>query len=380
MIELLSPKNTIASAELPNLAQGGVSSSKALNKIHENIRTDLLNLDLETQDLLEDVTDMVNIASQQAAALAVAYQTLSDEITAVTTALATGAVPRTRLTMFTPVLTSDYATTVNINRKFGQATLPIAGEIDWLSTRDMEGNTYIPDQTNLRVCVVDSESAYQNLESYQFWEVEGYRNAFDKSDGSVWYYNVPRLESGDTYLAVHIDVPMDLLLGLSANALELCTFPLLAHDLVDVTLVLNNGNNVALDFSEYAVPGYDTVTGNILNFGNIRFFFQPSQIRAVKLLIKVNAGFDFVGFSDISLKTVHFLKSGVLSLDISPYVTYMASVGMTKATPSLVGDIQSYLATLSPSTASNMYRVVYNLTQLAAGLTPVISAVDVAWS
>ena len=377
MIELLSAKNTIATAETPNLAQGGVSSSTALNKIHGNIRSDLMNMDLDTQTLLEDVTEIVSIASQQAAALSVAYGILSAELTSITTALATGSDPRTRLTMFAPVFTSDQVTTATVNRKFGQATLPIAGETDWFSTKDMEGNIYIPDQTNLRIALVDSEADYLNLESFQYWEVEGYRNAFDKSDGSVWYYEPP---TNTQYVAIWIDAPTDLLLCVSANALELCPFPLLAHDLVDVTLVLNNGNTSSLDLADYSNPGYDSSSGNILSFGNTRFFFPPAQVRAVKLLVKLNAGYDYIGFTDIALKTVHFAKSGILSMDLLRYVSYQAGQGKSRAVPTLVGDIQSYLSTLSPTSASDLTKIVYNLTQLAAGLTPVITAVDIAWT
>lgn len=376
MIDLQSAKNTIASADTPNLAQGGVSSSTALNKIHGNIRSDLMSLDLDTKELLEDITDLVTVASQQAAALSIAYNTLSSDIANMASILVSGSPHQTRVTMFDPTFTADQVTTVSVNRKFGQATLPIAGETNWFSTKDMEGNTYIPDQTNLRVCFVESLESYQDLQEYQYWNVENYQAAFDQNEGSVWYQDT----LGSTYIAIRLDVPVNLITGLSANALELCPFPVLAHDLVDITLLLNNGTTSTLDLSEYSTPGYDSVSSTIKSFGNLRFFFAPAQVQAITLLIKLNAGYNFVGFTDVSLKTLHFDKSGILSLDLSEYADYLYSINMSKTTAALVGDNQTYLTDLALASTSDFYTIVYNITQLAAGLTPVITAVDILWN
>lgn len=374
-MNLRSVGNVLDTSELEKFAYGGRSSSALLNRLMDATKGDLESLANNAESIKEAVAVMLALATAQATAIGASVASLTTKIDDLKTQMATQVVRTVRLDMFIPSLITEgeQATTANINRKFGQATLPIVGETDWLVKKDLDNNLWVPDATKLYYATSDTQAVYEKSENSMIQAVEA-TSAFDKNIGTMWAQDV----DGQLYASVFVKAPVEMLVGGYANTLEICPFPLMAHDLLDVTLVAQDGRQQKLTIWP-STPGYVTESGDpiVNNFGNIRFFFPPTMVYGVKLLIRIAADQSYWGFTDIALKTTKFDTTGRLSFNINQYSTANKPTFCNIAAE-LVGNDPNYLSTLTKTISDTCVQV--DLEQQASGMTPVVTAADVTWT
>lgn len=377
-MRIQSVGNVLETAEIDNFAYGGKSSSKTLNRMAKTIKTDLEATADTAQYIKASVIELLALMSSQAAAIGVCANELATQLAGLKAEAATGYPKTVRLDMYMPSVITDtgdaQVTTATVNKKFGQATLPVVGESDWLVAKDMDNNLWVPEQTKLLYSTSDTVDVFLLSETAMI-PAEEASGAFDHDAGSAWVEEV----DGQAYASVFVRAPVEVLVGGYANTLEICPFPLFAHDLISAEIVTQEGIRKALTFDS-SIPGYTTESGTpvINNFGNLRFFFSPTSAYGIKLLIRLSQDHTYWGFTDIALKTTKFDTTGRLSFSIGQYTPVNAAAGYSSISAELVGSDPEYLATLTKTISSTCVQV--DLAQQASGMTPVISAADVSWT
>lgn len=361
MDNILSARNLLDSASNPRIAYGGQSSSTALNQINENVRNDLLALDSSVTDLELELAKNAALLSCQSSALAnVLARTQAD--------LATlkASLDHVPIDVYDPSYIQASTTTADVDVRFGQVTLAIAGSSDWLVATDMEGNTWIPARTALRYAANSGA-----IPAEGDWILdEQFVLALDGDPGTMW---VESRSSTDIW--VDIEIPTDVMTNGYANTLILRPFPVFCHDLVDITITSQSGGvqTLTADSLSY-LPGYTAGSPSLIKaLADARIFFPPTQVATIRLHLKAGA-FPYWGFSEIALKTTNFQATSNLVFDLNRLNTQNRS-----GTPTLTlkGMDASYLAKIPAS--RNGLVITYGLTQQAYGLSPVITALDVEW-
>lgn len=384
-MELQSATNVIATKDIENLAYGGKSSSATLNKIHNAIKTDITSLASDAEDVRTSVNRLVALVTSQSSSISAAILALQEDLAYVSAQAATASdgVHSLRFDMFmAPLVTDgDYTTTCTVSRKYGQATLPVVGESNWLSVEDLDGNIWVPDQTKLYFMYGDDLAVLNNVSEESLWLAEDTSGAFDQEAGTLWVEET----NGSSYATIYIEAPLSVLVGGYSNCLELDPFPILTHDLMSIQIISTNGDRYSVVFGDY-LPGYVDEGGDVYsisNFGNTRIFFPPAQVAGIRLSLRLDTEQDYFGFTGIALKTVKFDNSGKLTINIAQYST--SNWAYPTITTEIKGEDESYLNSLtttviSDEATSSSTGVSVDMVQQASGYSPVISAIDVAWN
>lgn len=360
MADITTAKNILASATNPTIAYGGQSSSTALNQINSNLRSDLLALDSDIAAAELELARNRALMSCQSSAFGAALSHLASDLDYIRANMGS----KVRVDLYDGRYVDNTATTASIDNVFGQATLAVSGQSDWLVARDLENNVWIPKNTKIRyACNNDGHIPDDTLD---YSEDEQFTYALDGDPGTMWVQ-----EKTDSHIFLDIQVPIETTTNTMANTLILRPFPVFCHDLVSIDIISQSGNvqTIGVDRLKY-LPGYNGTT--VSTIADTRIFFPPTQVARVR--VHMQAGnFPYWGFSEIALKTTTFQATNSLVFDLNPLKgSYTQSPKLT-----LHGSDDIALAKIIPSIDN--FKATYSLAQQADGYTPVITAVDVEW-
>lgn len=372
MDRVQTARSLLDSAGNPRITFGGQSSSSALNVINENLRSDLLALDSDIASAAQELARNRALMACQSGAFGTAISQLAASLDYIKTNLT----DKVRVDLYDNRYVDTANTTAAVDTTFGQATLGITGQSDWLVATDLEGNTWIPKSTRIRYASnsdghVPNPNAASGATVDEFMENEQFVYCLDGDPGTMWVQ-----ERTHDHVWIDIQVPTDTVTNVFANTLILRPFPAFCHDLVSVDIISQSGNVMSLTADQLKyLPGYnETASPHVISsIADVRIFFPPTQVARVRLHVKPG-NHAYWGFSAIELKTTNFQATSRLVFDLNPI-----NNGRFTNTPSLLlrGNDEPYLTKVLPSISN--FKATYNLSQPAAGYTPIITAVDVSW-
>lgn len=324
------------------ISYGGKSSSDILNNINSNFINDLISISSDIKDL-EDQHDKLSSACAYSSSAIAAEQTrLISSISLLRDMLVENG------TLYLDMYDTGYLSgDCGIDPSFGQVTLPITGEYDWLVSR-----TGVP----LRGAAISySLNSDGHIPAKNEYTAVSDTSAIDSTPGTLWY-----TQTQYTDAFIRVDSPGAQVASSLANAVIIKPFPPLMNDLVSVDIVSQTGSTYSADLS--IIPGYSNVSGHVERFADTRIFFPGTAVSYIIIHLKTPLG--IFGFSDIALKTYTFKSIGNLIIDPRSISNSKAVTGVT-----LNGDTYGTSVNIEDT-------ITVNISQYAAGTTPlIISAV-----
>lgn len=341
---LQSAKNLVEAPHVDVFKAGGPSSSELLNRLRDSLITDVV-AQHERQDNLDAKISMANeIFNVALSALSTRFQSLSARLP-----------DRPSGAWLIDFFTNDFIHSTNtaaIDTIYGQATLPILSQTEKLVIIDTQGEVAVP-----KAAQVHYSYKSTTPDETDWLTDDNSIYALDQKNDTAWWRN--RASSGAVW--IRVQVPANLNANKNANAILLHPYPPLSFDLHSVEYKNPAGVWTGADLSY--LEGWDG--SKVAWFGNIRIFISPSQI--TELRIKV-ASANYWGFSKLSLKQIEFSPQATLVVNSVSYDPPSISRVNLQGKDS---DALSYLAS-----TVNGFVISAALTQLSAGSSPIISAVE----
>ncbi|MFQ3579593.1 MAG: hypothetical protein SNJ71_05575 [Bacteroidales bacterium] len=355
-------KSLLETSKNPTITYGGKSSSSALNSINENVKEDIQNLDIAVKSLQDKVIQNRALIIEQSSALANYAAGLKN-------ILKTIKETNSNWTVIDFYNSEDYIDTNNtcsINKKYGQATLSILSEVDWLISKDLENNVLIPLGTTLEYAT----GSNLNTRPSEFMINNDYEYALDNTYGTMWITDVTE----NDIFWVKCSVPVNSVTSGFANCIEISPFPLLQHTLQKVEIITQTGTTITLNASDLSYqPGYNINNNSIENIADIRIFFQPAKVKEVYL--KFKCGGNLFGLSNIAIKTVTFSAASNLILNINKLWSDILDLTINTPVMKLHGKDSTELNKI-PYTLSGS-KVTYGLSQQQSMMSPVITMLEI---
>lgn len=341
-------KSALNSVETPNvdiIVAGGPSSSELLNNLRSSIIEDVIELDHRTTANAQSVVMANTVFNGQLTAIASEYQALLNRL------------PTTSGRWMADMYTTDFIATQNsalINTTYGQATLPILSAQEKLVGQDSAGKVWIPKTAQVNYSY--STGTPQETD----WLVDDNSvNALDQRTDTAWWNS--RSTSGTVWVRVRL--PANLNSNKLANAIILHPYPVLSFNLVSVEYKNPAGIFTSADLSY--LTGYDTVSTQVKNVGNIRMFIPQSQVTEIRIKLSTT---QLWGFTKLSVQQIEFSPTATLIVDFTNYNPPSLS------TINVFGKDQNTLSFLT--TAINGLTASVALTQNTQNTSPVITQIE----
>ena len=350
-------RNLVESTDNPILKRGAPSDSDTLNRINQNILSDIVGLSsrLEQVERNQQLLSIYN--SQQAVGIQALVSNLQTLIPAAPAGR--GVADFYSTDFIAPENTS------NIDYTYGQATLPILSTQSKMSSTDAQGTVWIPEDSRLRYCYSNTYTANVIPDDDQFVSsVEDYLGIGNQPEtfwlgGSV---------SAPTYLFIKGILPQTLNTNRLANTIQFSPVPSFSSQLVNAYYRTTDNNWSSIDLS-YLVGFTTSTTPNQVSFlGPTKIHFDPQEITQVCIVLKVS---QFWGIQNFSVDLVEYGSTANLVLEMSSYSpTTIKSIILSGKNPAV---LNRYTTSISGS------KVTIALSQVQAYSSPIISACDIRW-
>lgn len=370
-IEFITSKLVLETADLPTIKHGGRSSSETLNKVNQAVRADLQAIVSRLDELDDNIALTSQLMVVQSAALQAQASTLATSISGAIAALTDR--KQAVVDMYTNTNIAA-ATDADVNTIYGQATLGIRNSSDKLVSVDVEGNVWIPESSKVTYLYAADIATAPDTRN-QFLLSDNYRHALDKRDDTAWALTrTSQVAQAKPYIWVYIQVPIESLTDAYSNTIVIHPFPTFVHDLKGVSCQDYEGTWHDVDLSYQ--PGYDASTGTVKTFGNARFFFEPTYVAAVRILIAADQSHLTWGFTALELKMTDFMPSSTLRIDLTSQIVAGSSISTVDTL--LHGKDPGELSQIPPIISNRTF--TYDLTQQLSGVTQVITYMETKWT
>lgn len=284
-----SPQFEIDSIETPSIRAGGPSNSNILNRYFRSLQEDLVRLGGELSSLQIQQKYLTETLLAQAAAYSVPWAIA----TVMTSAMAiTGNIiwidgHSTDFLVGTAGVDFDHKT------KYGQWTLPIRSEFDLLFTHDIYGEPWVSSEASLRYLEAATDGSIEDIDM-----VSAINATSLLSNLGVWLN-----PEGEEYKWIQLDAPLQYQ-SLPATCVEFDPMPCYGTSLCKVQVLANTWTDLDLSYT----TGWDGT--EVANCGPVRLFFDDSDVRAVRILLRApNTAW---GLGSLRLKHLEFMPTGTL--------------------------------------------------------------------
>ncbi|HYT45393.1 MAG TPA: hypothetical protein VEP90_23900 [Methylomirabilota bacterium] len=343
-----SLKSALNSVETPNIdivVAGGPSSSELLNNLRRSLIEDITELDHRTNANAISVVMANTVFNGQLASIASEYQALLNRL------------PTTSGRWMADMYTADFMATQNsatINTTYGQATLPILSAQEKLVGLDSSGKVWIP-----KTAQINYSYSTGTPQETDWLMDDNSLLALDQRTDTAWWKS--KDTSGTVWVRVRL--PANLNSNKLANAIMLHPYPVLSFNIVSVEYKNPAGIFTSADLSY--LTGYDTVSTQVKNVGNVRLFIPQSQVTEIR--IKLSTA-QLWGFTKISIQQIEFSATATLIMDFTNYNPPSLS------TINVFGKDQNTLSFLT--TSINGLTASVQLTQNTQNSSPVITQIE----
>jgi hypothetical protein len=342
---LKSSLNSVATPNTDIIVAGGPSSSELLNDLRSTV--------------IEDITELDNRTTANAAAVAMANVVFNGQLTALATEYQAlvNRLPSTSGRWMADFYTSDFIGPNNsaaISTVYGQATLPILSSQEKLVGEDSTGRVWIP--KTAQVTYSYSNTTPQETD----WLTDDNTiYALDQRTDSAWW----RSKETSGVVWVRVRVPANLNANKLANCIILHPYPVLSYDLISVEYRNPAGVYTTADLSY--LTGYNSSTTRVNNVGNVRIFIPQSQVTELRIKLSTT---QLWGFAKISVRQIEFAPTATLVVDFTNYNPPSLSA------LNVFGKDQNTLSFLTNQV--NGLTASVALTQNTQNTTPVITQVE----
>lgn len=351
-----SYKNLIETSDIPLLVRGGPSSSETLNKINENIRTDIARLNMAVQEQERRQRMVAAYLDQQVTGIQGLVNYLESIIPAASTKAA--------LIDFYSTGGVHSSNTATIDEDYGQATLPVTSVQEKMYYTDQNGKVWIPEDSRLRFFTSSTyvENAIPDDSLFQA-STEDFRGIHGTPDNFFLGGYLPT----ETYLYVKAVLPATLNTHRLSNRITVHPIPAFSHKLVGVYIRQTNG--IWKYQTKSYLPGFSSSSKEVLRCGPFRMHFSPTEISEVCLVFKTN---QWWGFQEFSIQLVEYNTSADLVVDFSSYSP------QSLETIILYGKDRATLNSLGYNVDGSV--VTVPISQTASYTTPVITGIEARWA
>lgn len=344
-------KNVVESINNPVLVRGGPSSSDTLNRINSNIQTDILEL----SNKIDDLDRKQRLTSVYLSQQAIGIQALSSYLQTILPS-----VPSNRgVADFYSTEYIDATNTAEVDTNFGQVTLPVLSTQEKMFTVDLNGETWIPDESRIKFYVNNTYTPGTIPTDDNFlYSTEDHLGIGSQADT----FFLGGQTASQTYVYLKGTIPQTLNVHKLANRLTFYPVPAFVHNLVGAYYKKTDGTWNSIDISY--IIGYST--DKVTFLGPTRVHFTPSEIDEVCIVLQVNGWW---GLQQFGVQLVEYDTSANLVVDMSDF-----NLG-TINTVTLGGKDPSILSRYNPTVSSSIITVGINQTQSYS--SPILTYVDV---
>lgn len=335
--------------EAPKIKPGESSSSNLLNRYFNAIAQDVALL-ITRANILASRSNRIEAAvSTQSGALLSSFQSLSSRVDS-----ASG-YSSVMADMHSSFYINTISTTANINKVFGQATLPELAKTDLLIQVDPYGNKYVSNDVSYMYSTDAGAVSTLSLERFTI----DYDGIFMLKDDQTWVINKA---VGQTEGTIKIKAPLQFR-GLTPNVLEIWPFPAFGTDILNVYYrkagdTLSTWTSLDLSYC----PRWNG--SKIAMAGPIRVFLPNEPLVEIAIRFDVSAS-DTWGLKKLKLYHTEYSSSASLVVK-DPYNRTIGDVIVR-------GKDQADLSTLAVSSVGNQTTI--NLTSSSSVTTPVITGI-----
>jgi hypothetical protein len=336
----------IESVDQPIIKAGGSSSSTLLNRYHSSIVDDLVALNITNNQLgIQSIriSETFNAQSQ-------AINPLLASLSARVGVLASGS-PLVLADFYSAkyVSSDPLETVAEIDKVFGQITLPVLKETDLLVDQDSFGNFFTSDEVNLSfsyednpdtAVFIDSSDAIKMLLREQVW--------LGTLSAPVW---------------IKLTAPLQFL-GLNPNVLEIYPLPSWGTDISNIQYQIGGIDQPWVDADVSYLPRYKATNNKLANCGPIKIHLPGDPIYQIRFKITPNTDLLW-GLYNIRVISKQYSQTGKITLQ-DPYSRNINGITVRGKDP-------QDLAQLSNSTSTG--KLTINLSSDSVYKTPVITGV-----
>lgn len=343
----------IESSESPKIKSGGSSSSNILNRFFAALGQDISLLATRANILASRSSRIEKGSAEQGGALQAQFTSLSSRVDAASS--------------YSYVLADMHSTfyidngsenNVDFSYVFGQATLSALSTTDLLVQNDVYGNNYVSPEVQFSYSTSSASSVSVMSVTDFIPDPDG---IFMLREEQTWL-----LDTGVTQTKGYIRIKAPLQFrGLTPNVLEIWPFPAFSMKLRKVSYRIAGDPEDTWTHADLSyLPGYNSSTGVIDNFGPVRLHLNNRPISELVFEFDVSSS-DVWGVKKIKLYHREYDSSGSFIVE-DPYSRTIGDISLRGKDPTI-------LSTFSNTKAGNQATI--NISSTDSSYTPVITGV-----